>query len=561
MRIMDVTKIITMVNLGITFNSFTRNFLLTFMLACSTLICWSQQVQKGEKFQIELQSEIRYSNPIYDVSEFYTEFTSPTGRELRINGFWDGDLDWKVRFAPDEIGQWSYKTICSDTINNGLHDLRGQFECVSNTSELSLYKHGSIVHVPGTYYLSHQDGKPFFWTACTAWNGALKSTDEEWDRYLQHRVDNHYNTIQLVTTQWRGADMNSQGQVAFNGSGRITVNPEFFQHMDKKIDRVNEYGLLAAPVILWALPKGAGRYLSPGYHLPIDEAVLLAKYIVARYGGNQVVWLLGGDGKYFGDLEERWKTIGRRVFSNIHHAPVSLHPHGVSWIGDIYANEDWMSIVGYQSSHSNAAGTVDWINKGPISNRWDKIPARPIINLEPNYEQIRSLITDKDVRNASYWSVFATPPAGISYGAHGIWPWLREGESILNHPASPGTSSWENSMELPGSIQVGYLSNFIQQFAWWDYTPAPELLIHQPGESTYNRYISLLRSKDYGKILVYIPEKGEVMIRNPLDMNYEAQWFDPVSNSYHVANLQKKPGHVQIMADFPNDMLLILTAK
>jgi hypothetical protein len=48
-----------------------------------------------------------------------------------------------------------------------------------------------------------------------------------------------------------------------------------------------------------------------------------------------VIWTLGGDGKYYDDLEDRWKKIGREVFDGIHHAPVTLHPHGSSYVGRI----------------------------------------------------------------------------------------------------------------------------------------------------------------------------------------------------------------------------------
>jgi hypothetical protein len=517
-----------------------------------------QAVPQWSKYQINFTSTSTYPEPLYEVKEFYAVFTSPTGRALRINGFWDGGTDWKVRFAPDELGDWAYTTYCSDTLNQGLHKKFGGFTCSENQSDMAIYQHGGIKHQPGTYYLSHQDGTPFFWTACTAWNGALKSTEAEWDKYLQHRVDNHYNTIQFVTTQWRGADQNSQGQVAYEGSGHITINPEFFQHLDQKVDRINEFGMVAAPVVLWALPRGQGRHLSPGYHLPVDEAVLLARYIVARYGGNQVVWMLGGDGQYYGELEDRWKAIGRRVFSEIHHAPVCLHPHGRSWIGDLYAEEDWMDIVCYQSSHSNAAGTVDWINKGPIAGRWDKIPARPIINMEPNYEEIHHTITDKDVRNASYWSVFATPPSGITYGANGIWPWIREGETILNHGASKA-STWDKSIEFPGSIQIGYLSQFMQQFDWWNLKPAQELLIHQPGETTYNHFISVLSTADSGTLLAYLPAKGTVRLRNPKNISYQARWFSPVTNQYQSAELSMEEGAVKATSNFQHDMLLVMT--
>jgi len=520
--------------------------------------CWGQSLAKQyAKYQIDLTSSESYEDPIYQVKDFYALFVSPTGRELRINGFWDGGTNWRIRFAPDELGEWSYQTTCSDTTNAGLHGKSGNFDCIRNDSELTIYQKGGVVHPAGAYYLTHQDGTPFFWVACTAWNGALKSTEQEWDKYLQHRVDNHYNTIQFVTTQWRGADMDSEGEVAYEGSGKISINPGFFQRMDKKVDRINEFGLVASPVILWALPKGDGRYLSPGYHLPIDEAVILAKYIVARYGGNQVVWMLGGDGQYYGELEERWKTIGRRVFNDIHHAPVTLHPHGRSWIGDIYADEAWMDIVCYQSSHSNAAGTVDWINKGPIANRWDKIPPRPIINMEPNYEEIHFRITDEDVRNASYWSVFATPPSGITYGANGIWPWIREGEQILNHRGL-NASTWEKSIDFPGSIQIGYMSEFMQQFDWWNLTPAQELLMDQPGEAVYNQYISLLRSDSYDQVLAYLPVAGTIKIRNKLNLDYQGRWFNPVTNEYQPANLDVKQGYVEATSAAENDMVLIL---
>ncbi len=542
---------------------FIRNTLLVtcivILLFCQVFPTYGQQnIGQWAKLELTFESSKNYSNPIYDIKEFYAIFNSPTGRELRINGFWDGGTAWKVRFAPDELGEWSYTTICSEAVNTGLHEQKGTFQCSPNQREESLYQHGAIKHPAGTYHLSHHDGTPFFWTACTAWNGALKSTDAEWDKYLKHRVDHYYNAIQFVTTQWRGGDQNSQKEVAYTGSGRITINPSFFQKMDRKVDRINEFGLLAAPVILWALPSGAGRELSPGYHLPIEEAVLLAKYIVARYGGNQVVWMLGGDGRYYGELESRWKAIGQQVFGNIHHAPVTLHPHGSSWIGEIYADQEWMDIIAYQSSHNNGERVVNWINKGPMAKEWANLPPRPLINMEPNYEEINFKITAEDVRNASYWSIFATPPSGITYGANGIWPWLREGESILNHRDAPGTSTWEKSIEFPGSLQIGYLSEFIQQFAWWELKPDTTLLIEQPGDEIYNHFISLIKSEDYTTILAYTPRATTMKIRNPLGLRYEGKWFDPVNNQYEKAQLKMSEGRIEATYLEEGDRVLVL---
>ncbi len=115
---------------------------------------------------------------------------------------------------------------------------------VGHESELDIHTKGGVIRPKGCWYLAHADGTPFFWTACTAWNGALKSTEEEWTTYLQHRAEHGYNVIQFVTTQWRGCDKDAEGQVAFEGCGRIRVNPDFYQRLDRKVDLINEHGLV-----------------------------------------------------------------------------------------------------------------------------------------------------------------------------------------------------------------------------------------------------------------------------------------------------------------------------
>jgi hypothetical protein len=240
--------------------------------------------------------------------------------------------------------------------------------------------------------------------------------------------------------------------------------------------------------------------------------------------------------------------------------------------------------MGYQSSHSNGKSTVNWINKGPMAEKWSKLKPMPYINMEPNYEQIGFKITDKDVRNASYWSLFATPVAGITYGANGIWPWLRDGESILNHLDAPGTTIWRKSLDFPGSIQIGYLAQFFQKLEWWRFFPANELLASQPGNTFFNQWVSVLQKDDHSEILVYIPEKSAISLINPEKIEYSAQWFNPLTNEYIAAKINqinlihKKSRNEQNgeMTDkvisvishkieseqhFGNDMLLIIKKK
>lgn len=516
---------------------------------------------KWMKYELDFISTEGYENPVQDLKIMEVIFKSPTGKIKTLDAFWDGGTHWKARIMPDETGLWTFETKCSDARNTGLSNQKGSFLCKENSAKHEIYKRGAIISPSGRYFLTYSDGTPFFYMACTAWNGALKSTKDEWDQYLKQRIENNYNVIQLVTTQWRGCDKSSEGLVAFEGSGKIRVNPEFFRLIDERIDRVNELGLVAAPVILWALQNGNGRELSPGYYLPDDQAVLLAKYIVARYGGNQVIWLLGGDGVYTGTYEQRWKTIGRAVFDGKHQGVVAQHPCGRSWIGEIYKDEPWLDIIGYQSSHSNAESTVNWITKGPMSTMWSQLPARPLINLEPNYEQIGFRITDKDVRNAGYWSLFATPIAGLTYGANGIWPWLREGEKILNHTDAPGTSSWEVSIKFPGSIQMGYLSQFIKKYEWWNLYPAQELLTEQPGDKVFNHFVSVVKSTDNEVIIAYMPVKQTINLRKPVAVSYNAKWFDPAKNIYSDGKFSDDGRIITITSPTDTDMLLILEAN
>lgn len=541
----------------------------TLVLSILTLptVVLAQTDAQWERHQINLTSDVPYDNPLYDVDRFGVTLTAPSGRQLQVNGFWDGSTDWRVRVMPDEVGTWSYTTFCSDTTNAGLHQQTGTFKCQPSTRQEAIYQQGAITRSPGAYHLMHRDGTPYFFTACTAWNGGLKSTDEEWATYLQHRKDNHYNTIQLVLTQWRGADQNSRGETAYEGSGRIRVNPSFFQHMDGKMDQINEHGLVAAPVVLWALQKGAGRELSPGYALPDEVAVRLARYMVARYGAHHVIWLLGGDGNYLDPFEQRWKYIGQQVFSDYHPGVVTLHPGGRSWIGDTYADQEWLDIVTYQSSHSNQEGTVSWINQGPMATRWDQLPPRPLINMEPNYEEIPIYRSDgkisaTDVRNASYWSLFATPLAGITYGANGIWPWIRPGGRILNHGSLSDhpPSSWSESINFPGSLQIGYLSEFIQQFRWWTLKPAPEKLLVQPGDEDYRQFVSVVQNDSASLVLAYVPQKLTVQLHNPQHIKYHGRWFDPATAEYEEAALILKDGVLVATSPQSKDFVLVLRA-
>src|SRR5690606_28021313 len=181
-----------------------------------------------------------------------------------------------------------------------------------------------------------------------------------------------FSAIQFVTTQWRAARHDERGETAYDGYDRITIHPEFFDRLDQRVDAINDAGLIAAPVMLWALGE---RNEVPG-RLPEDQAIRLARYIKARYGAHHDIWILAGDENFSGERGERWRRIGRGVFDgSVHDALVTLHPQGRQWHFEDFRGEDWFDLIIYQSSHGGGPQTLRWIHSGPPAERWRDEPA------------------------------------------------------------------------------------------------------------------------------------------------------------------------------------------
>ena len=350
---------------------------------------------------------------------------------------------------PDEVGVWHYRTQCSDADNLGLHEQEGQFVCEPNASLLPLHQHGAIGHRAGERFLRHADDTPFFYAACTAWNGPLKSTEAEWNAYLAHRAEHHYTAIQFVATQWRGLRHQQSVANCLHRAPSHCYQPGFFQHLDHKVDQINAHGLLAAPVLLWALPFGAGRSLSPGVTLPRDQAVLLAQYIVARYGGHHVLWLLGGDGYYLNFYERRWEAhrterfrrhFSTRCFPNgqcsgVHFPRRCLAPHGPSVDRRSVCPRAVAQRGGLPIGTRHRPGIGGLYHPRSGGANLGAVARATHHQYGTCYEELRPEVDAESGAQCFLLERIHYAPGGITYGANGIWPWIRPGERILNHGA------------------------------------------------------------------------------------------------------------------------------
>ncbi len=486
------------------------------------------------------------------------EFVSPSGVRSSVEAFWDGGSVWKVRFSPTETGRWRWKSECSDPTNRGLDGRTGTFGCTAYKGSDRLLSHGTLKLSTDRRHLTHSDGTPFFWLADTAWNGVLKADPGDWEKYLSIRKSQGFTAVQFVSTPWRSFDKDSHGETAFAGTKDIHINPDFFKRLDAKVAAINEHGMVASPVILWAVSSE-----ELGQRLSESDAIRLSKYIVARWGAYNVVWMLGGDGNYGGERAERWRRIGRAVFGDNLSRPVTMHPGGQQWVGDEFRSEPWFSFIGYQSGHGDSARAVEWLVEGPPATEWGRSPVLPVINLEPNYETILAYESKRPfdahaVRRALYRSLMVSPTAGVTYGHHGIWFWTDKPQVPTAHPNSGVALPWGQAVKSEGAESVNHLSEFFFSIQWWRLRPAQGLLATQLGADDPNRFVTVSRS-DKGDLLVaYLPAGGTIEMKTErLKHPLKARWFDPRTGKWsHIGPVGKQK--MQFTAPDGNDWVLCL---
>jgi hypothetical protein len=489
-------------------------------------------------FEARFESLKHYENPIQEVS-LSAEFVSPSGKAFHADGYWDGGKIWCVRFSPEETGRWDYRCWSNDPANATLNSISGQFTCSPYIGNNPLYCHGPLKVSANGRFLSFADDTPFFWLGDTVWNGALLSTQQDWETYLDDRQAKGFSVIQFVSTHWFAAAGNAEGRQACYGREKILIDPVFHERMDARIQAINRRGMVAAPVLAWAANWNPyGLDLNPGTSLPEDQLLKLVQYQTARWGASPLIWILAGDADYRGAEAERWKRIVKAVWGSRHNRLATMHPGGGMWVGEEFRGESWFDFIGYQSGHSSSPKDLSWHLEGPPAQAWAKQPALPVINLEPNYEahhdsHTGELFDSLAVRRAAYWSLLVSPPAGVTYGAHGVWSWESAPAVPMNHLNTAQARPWLEAIHLPGSMGIKYLRQLFGEIDWWELEPARDLLLPEALDRPLTEFVAMAASPARDWALAYLPAGGtlpiqlERMKKPPL-----FRWYDPRTGTW-----------------------------
>lgn len=466
-------------------------------------------VAKWGRFEQGFKSSVAYENPFQQCTLKVT-FTSPSGEKTVAYGFWDGGKTWRIRFSPNQLGHWTYRTACSDAANKRMDNQTGEFLCGSPTGQSSFAQHGPVQVARDRHHFEYADGSPFFWMADVAWNAPRLASSRDWITYTQVRAGQKFSAVQWAAAP--GTDVKNHS--AFSGQSPITINPEYFQQLDEKVEMMNRAGLLSVIAPLWGNNTGTSD-------LPEDQIALLLRYMNARWGSYDVAWLLTIDE----NRSARWMRIGREVFGDTAHAPVIVFPGEVASGFDDFRGENWVDAFGFGLGQNMNNDSLAWLVSGPLGRESANQPAHPLINVLPPLEnglaaQSQARITDSDVRRIAWWSVLLTQPAGTSYGAQDVATWNATKQEKL--------PTWQLSLFLPGAKQMSGLAEFFSSTDYRGLRPAARSVATQPGRVSPRRYIAASESVAKDLSVTYVPEDRTLeLLLEALPASPGIQWLNP----------------------------------
>jgi hypothetical protein len=414
-------------------------------------------------------------------------------------------------------------------------------------------------------YLVKEDNKPFFWLGDTAWELFHRLDREEADHYLQERAAQGFTVIQaVVLAEFDGlAQPNPYGQVPLFDNDPARPNEAYFEHVDYIVDRAQAHGLYVGMLPAWGDKFNRKWGVGPEIFSP-ETAAAYGRFLGERYRDKPVVWILGGDRVPEADAHYaiiRALARGLRQGDRGMHL-MTYHPQGSRCSSEFFHGDDWLDFNMFQSGH----GKVGNPNYQMVLRAYQKQPAKPVLDGEPNYEDhpinwdpANGWFDEFDSRRAGYWSVLAGA-MGHTYGNHNIWQMWTPGRVAVSSARTP----WRAALTQPGARQAGHMRALFESRSWWLLQPDQSLLRAAPEGA--GRQVRVAVASDSSLVVAYTPYGASFALG--LDEfssdRLRAWWFDPRTGTHLDAGAIEPTA--QTLFDPPgqetraNDWALVLDA-
>ncbi len=531
-------------------------------------------VPRWEMHEFEVHGRSHVDNPFRDAA-LVGEFTSPSGKAITAEGFFDGGDIWRLRFAPDEEGEWRY-LLRGEGVE--LHQ-QGRLRCVAPVG------HGFIrIHPDNPYAFAYADGVPFFpmGDTCYGLHDDSSITPGLRSEYLETRSRQRFNFVRMSVGHSHYRAQADPTFWAWGGTPQQPdldrLNPAFFKSLDGLLSQMRQCGMNAELLLLnfYRLPFTDTKLWTPA------RERLWLRYVIARYAafGNIFLWTLANeyethpDGSYRLDQpgDVQWaKATARRVKQlDPYHHPVTVHPvissstRGTSprdpyeppWrIGDSFGEGDELDVLSQQTAQAGAGVVWDehsqcWTGDDPelvASLHVDRRYRKPVLNTENGYEYLRGQPTEKkqvhhtDKVRRSAWRIVC---AG-GYFAAGFNGTIGHND-IWNRIDAPNHYTFIVKDE-GAAAQLGLLYDFFASLPFWrmqplaGVTPDTAVGLAEPGR-TY---------------VVYLPQGGEVTVDlSEVSGTLAVEWFNPRTGATLNGGAVSGAARCTFRAPFEGDAVL-----
>ncbi len=325
-------------------------------------VAFPPEAQRWAVFEVSLSGPT-IDDPLRDapVSAVFTCGTT----DVEVHGFYDGDGRYLVRFSPDQVGEWSFRTFSEVAELEG-HE--GRFRC----SEPDAANHGPV-DVASQFHFGYRDGTRYVpvGTTCYAWIHQPIEVQEQTLRSLEASPFNKLRMCVFPKDYIYNENEPPLHPYTIGEDGRIDPrqpNLAYFGHLDKRIAELGDLGI-EADIILFH------PYDRWGYcEMSEEDDLAYLRYVVARLGAyRNVWWSLANEYDFLLDLKpvERWERFFEVVHERDPHRRLTSIHNGHKLYDH---SRPEISHVSIQSQRIE--DTTSW------RDDWGK----PVVNDEPQYE-------------------------------------------------------------------------------------------------------------------------------------------------------------------------------
>jgi hypothetical protein len=284
--------------------------------------------------------------------------------------------------------------------------------------------------------------------------------------------------------------------------------------------------------------------------------------MVARWGAQPVIWLLGFENSQRADQAARWQKVGRRVFGEQKHGPVLFYVGQAPGLFGELRDQSWVDGIEFLALPKTSGAALPKPAVDVFAHSRTNEPLRPLIPFcpaESGLSPAAERINPDDQRRSAYWSSLSVPPAGVSYSTDGIVDWNSAREVATGHQADSGWPRWKKVLYAPAAAQVSYLATLLNSVSFWELRPQPNAVASRPGVEGGGR-CAAAGTEARDTLLVYVPEERAVTVRlEAMPASASVTWYNPRTGQSTAAAGVVGDRTCQFPTPGPGDWLLLMT--